>query len=298
MRMIRPYSVTAANLTSNVAITGTEYAAGATYALGDTVINTTGANPTYHEYESLIAGNTGRALDDAAAWLDLGAINRFRMFDQVNGTLTTNATSIDVTIAVTGRADGLALLGLDAETVQVVVTAGAYGTVYNQTYSLIDNDGITSWFDYFSEDVVYSADLVLTDLPLYTNPSIQVIITKPGGTVSCGTMVLGQSIDLGASVYGAQAGIIDYSRKETDDFGNTSLVERSYAKRSRFKLVAPNPRVDAIFRTLAQYRATPAVWVGIESQSATWAYGWARDWYVEFSMMEQSHISLEVEGLT
>lgn len=56
--MTRPYSVTAANLTSNVAITGTEYAVSGTYALGATVINTTGTSPTYHEYESLIADNT------------------------------------------------------------------------------------------------------------------------------------------------------------------------------------------------------------------------------------------------
>ena len=84
MRMIRPYSVTAANLTSNVAITGTEYSSTGTYALGATVINTTGASPTYHQYESLVADNRGNALDDASKWLDLGAINRFRMFDSVN----------------------------------------------------------------------------------------------------------------------------------------------------------------------------------------------------------------------
>lgn len=152
--MTRPYSVTAANLTSNVAITGTEYAVSGTYALGATVINTTGTSPTYHEYESLIADNTGNALTDATKWLDLGAINRFRMFDTVNGTTTTNATSINVTVAVTGRADSIGLLGLDAETVQVIMTAGVYGTVYDQTYSLLSDSGITSWYEYFSEDVV------------------------------------------------------------------------------------------------------------------------------------------------
>lgn len=238
MRMTRPYSVTAANLTSNVAITGTEYAVSGTYALGATVINTTGTSPTYREYESLIADNTGNALTDATKWLDLGAINRFRMFDTVNGTTTTNATSINVTVAVTGRADSIGLLGLDAETVQVIMTAGVYGTVYDQTYSLLSDSGITSWYEYFSEDVVYSADLVLTDLPLYTDPSIQVIISKASGTVTCGTMILGQSRNLGAAIYGAQGGIQDYSRKEVDDFGNYTLVERSYAKRNRFKLVS------------------------------------------------------------
>lgn len=220
------------------------------------------------------------------------------MFDTVNGTTTTNATSINVTVAVTGRADSIGLLGLDAETVQVIMTAGVYGTVYDQTYSLLSDSGITSWYEYFSEDVVYSADLVLTDLPLYTDPSIQVIISKASGTVTCGTMILGQSRDLGAAIYGAQGGIQDYSRKEVDDFGNYTLVERSYAKRNRFKLVSDNTQVDAIFQLLASYRATPALWIGTDDYAMTWVFGWARDWFVEFSMMEQSHISLEIEGLT
>lgn len=297
MKIIRPYAVTSANLTSNVAITGTEYAVSGTYALGATVINTTGTDPTFHEYESLVADNRGNALSDASKWLDLGAINRYRMFDAVAGTVTTNTSTINVSIAITGRADGLALFGLDATSVQIIVTAGVYGTVYNQTYSLLDNDGVTSWYDYFTEDVVYSADLVLTDLPLYTNPTIQVIITK-AGIASCGTMVVGQTLDLGAATYGAQAGIQDYSRKETDDFGNTTLVQRAYAKRTRFKLVADENRVPAIFKTLVDYRATPAVWVGVEDDGVSWLFGWARDWFVEYSLMEKRHISLEIEGLT
>jgi hypothetical protein len=48
------------------------------------------------------------------------------MFDQVNGTVTTGAGgTIDVTIAAATRADGLALLGLDASSVQVTVTLSA-----------------------------------------------------------------------------------------------------------------------------------------------------------------------------
>lgn len=298
MKIIRPYAVNSANLTSNVAITGTEYAVGGTYALGATVINTTGTDPTFHEYESLTAGNTGNALSDASKWLDLGAINRYRMFDQVVGTQTTNATSINVTVDVTGKADGVALFGLDGDTVQVIMTVGGYGTVYNQTYSLVNNDGVTSWYDYFNEDVIYSADLVLTDLPLYTNPTIQVIITKSSGNAACGTMVVGQTLDLGAATYGAQAGIQDYSRKETDDFGNTTLVQRSFAKRTRFKLKTDANRAPRVFQTLTDYRATPAVWVGVEDESITWLYGWARDWFLEYSLMEHRHISLEIEGLT
>jgi hypothetical protein len=58
------------------------------------------------------------------------------MFDQVNGTVTTGAGgTIDVTIAAATRADGLALLGLDASSVQVTVTLSGV-TLYDETYAL------------------------------------------------------------------------------------------------------------------------------------------------------------------
>lgn len=300
MRLMRPFDVTSDNLTSNIAESGTyaEYSATATYGLGDQVMSTSGAAPTHHVYESLVAGNIGNALTDATKWLDVGPTNRFAMFDTVNGTATTGASGIDVTVAVTGRSDGIALLNLSATQVQVTVTAGSYGTVYDQTYSLLSDSGITSWYEWFSEEIVYKTDLVLTDLPLYTNPSIRVQITSTSGAVSCGTMALGQTRNLGGTIYGAKGGIQDYSRKETDEFGNYTLVERAYAKRTSYRVVCENTQIDAIFNALADVRATPAVWLGTDDYAMTWAFGWARDWAVEITFPTKSYISIEIEGLT
>ncbi len=300
MKLLRPFTVTDTNLTSNVPEVGTypEYSAAASYALGDIVISTSGSNPTHRMYESLVAGNTGNALTDASKWLDLGPTNRWAMFDTVNSTGTTGSAGIDVSVAVTGRADGVALLGLDAQSVQVTMTAGAFGTVYDETFSLQSNSGISSWFEYFSEEPVYLTDLVVTDMPLYTDPVIRVQITAGGGAVTCGTMVLGQIRNIGASLYGAKSGIQDYSRKETDDFGNTTFVERAYAKRSTFKVVCENAQIDALFALLTNVRAVPCVWLGSDQYAMTWIFGWARDWAKEITYPSHSHLSIEIEGLT
>lgn len=294
MKLIRPFAVTSASLTTNVPETLPEYAVSGTYALAAQVRSAT----TNHAYESLVAGNIGNALTDASKWLDLGATNRWAMFDTVNGTTTTLASPLDVTVAVTGRADGIALLGITGESVQIIVRDSAATIVYDQTTSLISDSGISSWYDYFSEDIAYITDVVVTDLPLYTNPTIQVIITSGSGAVSVGTMVVGQVRDLGGTVYGARAGIQDYSRKETDDFGNYTLVQRAFAKRSSSKIVCDNTEVDAIFSLLATYRATPVVWIGSDDYSHTWLFGWARDWSIEIVIADQSYLSLEIEGLT
>ena len=485
MKLIRPFTVTAASLTSSVAETdATEYASTATYAAGATAMWTVGADATHHVYESVVDGNVGNALTDAAKWLDLGPTNRFAMFDQKNGTSTT-AASIDVSVDVTGRADGLALLNLTGEQVYIsmevdgtartnlatysedfsnaiwfkfsagvtanagtapngtttadfikpsgvttsqglsynsafgagtfsfsvyakaggyprlgirvddgavyaikstfdlslgtVVSsvagtatitdvgggwyrctatgsnpAGNFGavvgwvieplpagalcqdaytadgvsgtylwgaqieasgaassylpnttaavtsttqTVYERTYSLQQDDAITSWYAYFTEEIVYQTDLVLTDLPLYTNPVVRVVITGID-TVSCGSMVLGQTRELGAAVYGAQAGIIDYSKKETDDFGNYTIVERAFAKRNTFKLVVANTEIDSLYTMLAAYRVTPAVWIGADDYACTWIFGFYRSFGVEIAQIEKSYLTLEIEGLT
>lgn len=295
MKLLRPYTITDGNLTSNVAENDAgEYSATATYGAGEVVISST----LHRKYESLVAGNTGNALDDVSKWLDLGPTNRWAMFDTKNGTATTAASPIDIDVAVDGRADGLALLGLDATSVQVVMTAGAFGTVYNQTYDLLSDSGINSWYSYFTEEIVYASDLVLTDMPLYGDPTVSVTITNANGDASCGTFVIGQTRDLGGTVYGAKGGIQDYSRKETDDFGNYTLVERAFAKRNTYRVVCANAQVDAIFNLLATVRATPVIWLGTDDYAFTWTFGWARDWAVEIAYPTQSFLTIEIEGLT
>lgn len=298
MQMVRPLTIDTTNLASNVAYDdGAEYSAAATYALGTVVIDTASASPTYHAFESLAAGNVGHALTDTAYWLDLGAVNRLRMFDQVNGTLTTRATPIDVTIAATTVANGLALFNLDAEEVHVTVTNGS-GTLYDETVSLRSTFGISDWYTWFTQEVAFKSDLVLTDLPPNSGTSVRVQITGTGD-VSCGTMVLGKLRDLGSGPsYGARGGIIDYSRKVTDDFGNTSLTERGFAKRHTFRSLVAAGDVDGVFDVLAQYRATPVVWIGAEAYRMTSIYGWARDWGIEIAYPSHSILALEIEGLT
>lgn len=328
MKLIRPFTVTPATLTSNITDSEPEYAATATYAVGAIVQNTTGASPTNRRYESLVANNKGNALTDPAKWLDLGPTNRWAMFDTKNSTATTNAGEIDVSLAVTGRADGLALFNLTASSVRVRVavdpalappvdlgatldmdfltapdaliirTPDALTTVYDQTFSLRSESGITSWYDYFSEEIVFVGDLVLTDLPLYTDPTVTIEIVNDYGTTACGTCVVGQTVDIGAATYGAKAGITDYSRKTVDEFGDYTFIQRGFAKRASFKLVTPNSSVDSVSALLAIYRAQPVVWVGTDAFTSTWLFGWLRDWAIEFSMMEQSYLALEIEGLT
>lgn len=297
MRLIRPASLDDLTLTldsTNVAETNPLYNAGTTYAL-DAIVR---SDMTHHDYQSLQASNTGHSLSDAAWWLDLGPTNPYKMFDNSNTSQTENAETIEVVVTVDGRADAIAFLNMVAASITIVMTTVEDGELVNETIDLVTDSGINNWFEYFFEPVSRLGDYVRYDLPNNLNPTFTITITDPGATAKIGSLIVGQSRDLGNLLYGARIGITDYSRKEQDDFGNYTIIERPFAKRASLKAVIPNTRVDAITTVLAQYRATACVIIGHDLYASTFIYGFYKGWEVELAFLEQSYLTIEWEGLT
>lgn len=282
---------------------GGGFSATASFDLLNGTVAATGAHPSYATIDSATiedAGNgwfrcfvtvTGISADGKRPYVsgssDFGGLyNRGVTGDGANGVLAWGAQIEQGSVASSY-----------IPTTTAAVTTTSH-TPWRSLVNLQSDSGITSWYSYFTEAIAYNTEAVLTEIPLYANPTISVTISAADGVVSCGTMVVGQSRELGGAVYGAKGGIQDYSRKETDDFGNYTLVERSYAKRNTFRVVCENNNVDAIFNLLAEVRATPVVWLGTDDYALTWSYGWARDWAVEIAYPTKSFLTIEIEGLT
>jgi hypothetical protein len=269
----------------------TPYDSAAVYAQGDRVIDLDG----HRIYESAFDANTGNVLTDQAWWIDAGATNRWAMFDTVNGTLTTHPEQIDVTVMPVGMVDALALLNLDASTVRVIVNGGAY----DQTVNLTSTSGIDDWYAYMFSEVVRRSDVTFYDLPPYASPSIEVIIDGGGGAAQCGTMVVGLSRRLGGTQYGAGLGIDDFSRKETDQFGNYLLTERAFRRRGDFKFMFKNTDLDEIVRLLSLYRATPIIYDATSGlYGSALVFGFYKSFDVEIAYPNDSLCTLSTEGLT
>lgn len=294
MKIIRPAAINgAALIASSVPDTPAAWASGTTYALGARVQD----SAAHREYESLQGGNTGHALTDPAWWLDLGATNRWRMFDQTNGSQTVADDELEVQVRVAGRVDAVALLNCEAGTARVKAAVGAT-EVYDATFAMTSTSGIQDWYDYFFEPIERRPDLIVTDLPLYSNMTVTVTLTRPGGSVKVGTLVVGQTKEIGVTGIGMSAGIIDFSRKGADDFGNVMLVERAFARKLDVRVLVQNGEVDAVVATLAQLRATPVVWVADPRFVTGGVFGFYRNFSVTFEYPEQSICLLEIEGMT
>jgi hypothetical protein len=244
-----------------------EWSAGVSYALGSRVIKAA----THRIYESAGGGNVGN--DPAGAsglWIDIGPTNRWAMLDKALGTATAQASNIILSISP-GDVSAIALLDVVATSVRVQKSG------YDQTRSA--SDGSVNFFD------------------LPTGSGSITITISGSGTVSVGTMLVGNLTGLGNSGEAPTAGITDYSRKEVDDFGDTTIVERAWAKRMATKALIKNASVDKVCNRIAALRGAPVLWMADEGTDSLSVYGFFKDFSIEVGE-SVSTLSLSIEGLS
>lgn len=295
MKVIRPVTITESELVSSSVVEDDHpaYSAGATYALGDRVIY------EHARYECVQGPSTGNQPDESPLyWAPLGPTNRWLMFDEEVSTQTVDDLAIVVTIAP-GMVDSLAMLNLIGAHINVTVRDGLSGPViYNREYPL-DGSEVYDWYQYFYQPFIEIHEVVISDLPLYGSAHITMTLTG-GGQVRIGSMIAGMAFYLGEAQLGASAGIIDYSRKETSATGKTSFAKRKYSKRMSAPLLVENYTLNNLFRTLADLRATPCVWIGTEAAGyePLTIFGFYKDFSIDIEYPTASYCNIEIEGLT
>lgn len=296
MKLLRPITMTDGMLVSST-VAEDDYAAwsdATTYAVGDRCI------VGHKVWESLQAGNLNHDpttdASDPPYWLEVSSTNRWRMFDQTVNSATTAADSIVVELQP-GAINAVGLIELLGSTVTVELLDGST-VVYSETKD-IDQTPVADWYAYFFEPYQWATAVLFEDVPSYLTGTVRITISGTG-TVECGGVVVGQIYSVGDTLVGVTAGIVDYSRKSTNDFGVTSIVQRAYAKRASAKLILSNTDLARVHALLASVRATPCLWVG-DDDTQTYAplviFGWYRDFQIDIAYRTTSYCNLEIEGM-
>lgn len=301
MKFVRPITVTSQMLAASNILENdyAEWSASVNYSLGDRVI----AAAYGRIYESIAAGtgtNTNHIpwQDTASAyWVDIGAMNKWKMFDNAVSSQTQRVGVIDVTVTPETPVDSIAFINADATSAQITITDPVEGVVHDQSYALTSPGVVNNWYAYFFDDVMRKADLLVDGLPMYANASIRAQISSPG-TTKIGALVFGRGKTIGATQYGAGVGIDDYSIKQQNDWGDYTIVERAFRKIGSFDVQIENYMVDFIQQLLAQYRAAPALYIGSDSYGATLLYGFFKSFDINLAYPSYSMCSISVEGLT
>lgn len=296
MKVVKPVPLTDAQIVSSTVVENDypAYSAETNYVVGDRVII------DHRVYESVQTPNTGN--DPATSplyWADKGPTNRWSMFDTEVSTQTVANNTLTVVIKP-GYVNSLGLFGLEGANLSVTVTDGLNGPVVYSHAQTLDGTIIVDWYQYFFEPSVQLGEVVLTDLPPYGNAHITITITG-GGTVKCGILAVGTVYVLGDLQRGSAAGIIDFSRKETDqNTGATTLKKRKFSKRMSAPLMLDAVAMNKVQRVLADLRATPCIWIGTDAPGyePLKIFGFYREFSLELAYPTKTLCSIEIEGLT
>lgn len=253
-------------------------------------------------YESLQNTHSGNQPDlHPEFWLLVGATNLYKAFDQRLSDPVVNLDQITYTIGHAGIVvTDVILLGLVGVEARVQVNDAIDGLVYDVTFPLLDEGAVSDWSSYFFTPAgLQRRELLAPAVPFYANAETTVTVTAATGTnAEVGQIVLGRSIDLGITSYGTSLSIEDYSRKDRDTFGNPIIQERAFARLIDYDIKFESQKARFIDATLAEYRATPVVWIGSdEEEYGTIVYGYYRRFDIVLSTPSLSDATIEVEGL-
>jgi hypothetical protein len=296
LRIVQPQPVTdSVLLATDVAESAFPvWSAGTTYALAARVHLAS----THKVYESTIAGNIGNNPASTLQWVEVGPTNRWALFDRSNSTQTVKSTSFYYRLAPVNAFNSVALLGLTgAQTVRVRVTHSTLGNLYDRTLDLTSLPAQAGWWEWFYGERRGPTLAVLADVPGIIGSELRIDVTGTTA-LAAGVLVFGQAKEIGLLVQqGARVGIQDYSRKEVNEFGDTVLVQRAFARRASFDLPIKADLVDEAIDYLASIRATPCLFIAPRYESAV-IYGFYKEFDVNIAYSAVSECSLQVEGLT
>jgi hypothetical protein len=246
-------------------------------------------------YKSLENANLGNyPATSPTKWQEVGVDNSWKVLDNSVTSQTQDPSEVCMVFVCKSRVDSLGIFNITGAKVRVQQYIGGELT-YDKIVTLTSSSGITSWYDYFYEPIDRTNRLVFTDLPSSANCIVSISVIGSG----VGAVAIGQQLDIGGVQYGAKVSIADYSLKSKDEFGNVIITERSYADTADITMMVDGRKVDQIKRTLASFRARPAVYIGDPTgdYESLNLYGFYKDFSETIAYPTQSICTLSIEGL-
>lgn len=271
---------------------------GAAYEQGDEVIRTT----THRAYRRVVPGTTATPPeDDPDNWLPLLATLRWRQFDRKIGTQTLTESSDLVTVLRPNSTEGIGLMELFGQRVSVVMTDRPAGAVVYEAEIDLDISDVYDVYSWAFGRYEQRRHIALIDLP-GQYPLCEITVTVHGNTAGAGlgTLVAGRVVPLGATEYGAGAGLLNFGKVADDGFGNREWLAGDFANRVTLPILAPRADFSRLHRLLSPLASTPCVYVGssLASDEALVVLGVYRDLYLAIPDVVTSRFNLEIDGLT
>lgn len=300
--MAGAWAITPAQLTSSTAAEpgpGEEaWVSTTNYPKDHVVIRAT----THRQYMNLIAGQDATLPENAPTrWKDIGATNRWAMFDMMRNTPTVLASPLTWVITPGQRVDSLALIGLKGVTnAQVSVTTNG-NTVYNITRNLTKRI-VSNWYDYTFAPFTTLPNVVLLDLPPFINAIITITLSG-AGTVSCSGCIANFKQFIGTvDRNSAESDLANYSTVDRDADGNATFEPTRSIPVTNLTMYLDKALVKRAYDLRDLLNGAAAVWVTGMDDTDSFFYmlfrrGFYRKFIIDVDDPTRAKITLQLEEI-
>jgi hypothetical protein len=235
-----------------------------------------------------------------ARWLDLGATNPYRPFDDVVGTAAIGADTYSAatynpageTALTRGlawqiepgfSADSLIMLGLDGDSLDVRVMSAGGAELFGQRI-----------------DISSRARAAVFSIGLPVDGEIRISVAKASGDASVGNILIGTAEEIGTlEREGLNISGVDYSIVTETPQGALDLQPGNRTARNDYSIIVDNADATAIFERIGAIGGKKIAFVG--SQSDQWAltiiYGVRERWSIKPWSATEMKLTMTVRGL-
>jgi len=197
-------------------------------------------------------------------WVDYGATNSYKLFDDIIGSQTEFDTSMTIEISAS-QMNTISFLNMDSITsISITHTDLTTNTTFDRVIDLVDY-GVLSLYDYWYKPFLYRRDLVIKDLKFISNAKLTITFNS-SGTGKVGSVVSGLADTLGLTLFGTKVKLKDYSNYSTDEYGNTSFSKRGYARIITGQVIIDTNLVDETITKVTSRRGELTLYVGDERE--------------------------------
>jgi hypothetical protein len=260
---------------------------------------------THKLYEVVATPSTTDQPDVGAAkavptWIEVSYTNKYRMFDQVNSSQSTDASPLVVEITPEKGFNSAAIFNATGVTsVRYQVHTAAGSLAYDKTIEAIDNSDVIDYWEYFNLPVIQRYKFFANDLPRSTGAKLTVTITG-AANVSVGTLVIGNVMTLAVACYGSTGfDFIDLSRVDENDFGDLVITPRADYKLVNYDIRTDKSKIDFVVNQIKRFKGKPCVFSGTDDpDDATTVFGYVRKFQQNIDSPVKCTATIQVREIT
>lgn len=247
----------------------TLYNPATTYDTGEKALVTGESDNDYNHwiYISLKDGNTGNyppnnLTGDDPWWAKYQRSNRWRMWDNRAGSVSTYSGELVVQVTPGSLYNTVALFDLAVTALNVNMYDSTAGEVYDVDVEMIDLNGINDYYQWFFYPLKFKKNVILIDLPPYTNAYITITASNSGGATVIGEFVTALSLPIGEAGYPFTYAIDNYNRKSRDLLDFPTIEQREFVNSINYRFVGYSKLNNYVKSEIGKYVNDPALFIG------------------------------------